>query len=350
MRVPGRLKDSPEDFRVEELSLYEPSGTGSHLYVRFTKKNLPTHAAVKMIAKALGANERDIGVAGLKDKVGITTQTISILIPPKDPSMADRARALQLPDITIDSAIAHGNKLRTGHLAGNRFEIVIRDVSPTHFDVVRNAFARIEREGVPNAYGTQRFGRAGDNADVALHWLAGKSPPPRDARLRRLHWSSVQSAIFNEVLERRVAAGTWRTALLGDRLKKTDTGGVFLCTNVQEDSARAERGEVCPTGPMVGVEMDKAEGEPGQLEAEVAEKRLGIDFDWAKTKPLGEGARRPLVLSVRDLRVDCREEDASCRVYFVLPKGAYATTVLANVFELGESGGSPGLVPTDQAD
>ena len=333
MLIPGRLKDSPEDFRVEELPLYEPSGEGSHLYLRFTKTNLPTFIAVKNIAKALGVNERDVGVAGLKDKVGITTQTISIPMPPKDASFVERARALQLEGITIESATPHGNKLRTGHLAGNRFEIVIRDVSPDHFEEVRSAFARIAREGVPNAYGTQRFGREGDNAAVALHWLTGKSPPPRDARLRRLHWSSVQSAIFNEVLERRVAAGTWRTPLLGDRLKKTDTGGVFLCTNVQEDSARAERGEVCPTGPMVGVEMDKAEGEPGLLEAEVAAKTLGIGFDWAKTKALGEGARRPLVLSVRDLTVDCREEDASCKVYFVLPKGAYATTVLANVFE-----------------
>ena len=152
------------------------------------------------------------------------------------------------------------------------------------------------------------------------------------------------------MLERRVAAGTWRTALLGDWLKKTDSGGLFLCTNVQEDGPRADRNEVCPTGPMVGVNAEVATGEPGRIEAEVTENRLGTGFDLASTKALGEGTRRPLVLGVRDLRVDCREEDASCRVYFVLPKGAYATTVLANVFDLGSDGGSPGLVPTDLTD
>ena len=50
----GRIKVSPEDFVVEEIPAYEPSGAGSHLYVRFTKTDLTTPDALRAIARALG--------------------------------------------------------------------------------------------------------------------------------------------------------------------------------------------------------------------------------------------------------------------------------------------------------
>jgi tRNA pseudouridine13 synthase len=341
----GVIKSVPEDFVVEELPLYLPSGEGDHLYVRFTKRNLPTDIAVRMMARALGVDARDVGVAGLKDKVGVTTQTISIPLGRDPAALESRVSALALEGITIHEAKRHTNKLRTGHLAGNAFTIVVRDLDPTQVDDVARTLERIGREGAPNAFGTQRFGRDQDNAQRARAWLRGEWAGPRDGRQRRFLFSSLQSAIFNDVLRRRVEDGTWLTPLDGDVLQKEDSGGLFLCADVQADRERAARGEVSPTGPMVGVKMRAPTGAPLALETAVTTEWLGEGFDLARVRQLGEGTRRPLRTIVRDLRIEIiapasanegtgREQRPSVRVYFVLPKGTYATTVLTTAMDI----------------
>jgi tRNA pseudouridine13 synthase len=345
------IKGSPEDFVVEEIPAYEASGQGEHLFLRFTKRALTTDDAVRAIARALGAKQRDVGVAGLKDKVGITTQTISVPMP-RGPdggnAFVARARALTLPGITILDARPHGNKLKTGHLVGNRFTIRVSGLDPTRVGDVIAAFEVIGREGVPNAFGPQRFGRAKDNAERARAWLSGRAQAPGDPRLRRLLWSALQAEMFNAVLAERVRDGTWKTPLLGDLVKRRTSGGLFLCADVQVDQERAERGEVSPTGPIYGVKMQSPEGRPAELERRIVWQLLGENVDMAATKVLGEGTRRALRLWVEDLRVEpinhqqapaAGEQDASIRVYFVLPKGAYATTVLSSAVDWQGSGG-----------
>ncbi|MGO8996457.1 MAG: tRNA pseudouridine(13) synthase TruD [Polyangiaceae bacterium] len=335
----GVIKSTPDDFIVEEIPLYAPSGEGDHLYLRFTKRNLPTDAVVRSIARALGVEPRDVGVAGLKDKVGVTTQTISVPLGRDPGALEDRARALALDGVTIHEARRHTNKLRTGHLAGNRFTIVVRDIDDARIPDVVAALERAGREGAPNASGAQRFGRGkGDqnNAERARAWLRGEWSGPRDGRAKRFLWSSLQSAIFNDILGRRIEDGSWATPLEGDVLQKEDSGGLFLCADVQADRERSARGEVSPTGPMVGIKMRAPEGAPLALEKEVTTAWLGESFDLARVRSLGEGARRPLRTLVRELRVevDRREQRPSVRVYFVLPKGAYATTVLATAVDI----------------
>ncbi len=139
-----------------------------------------------------------------------------------------------------------------------------------------------------------------------------------------------------------MADGTWTTPLEGDLLKLRSSGGLFLCSDVQTDGERAAGGEVSPTGPMIGARMRWPEGVPAELERRIAAATLGEGFDLAATRRLGEGTRRALRLWVQDLRWERTEQDdghaADCvRVYFVLPKGAYATTVLASVFALGQT-------------
>jgi len=337
----GRIKRAPEDFVVEELPAYEPAGAGDHLFVRFTKRDLTTDDAVRAIAHGAGVALRDVGVAGLKDKVGVTTQTISLPVPRTEREGWDeRVLGLSIPGVFIHEARRHGNKLKTGHLLGNRFTIVVRDLEPGRGAEVAAALERVGREGLPNAFGSQRFGRDRDNAERALAWLTGRGAAPRDPRKKRFMWSALQSQLFNELLDRRVADGTWRTPLLGDLLRKTDSGGLFPCADEAEDRARAERGEVSPTGPMFGVKMREPSGRPGELEREVFEARLGPTFDLAATRPFGEGARRPLCLGIEGMTVhqvvnqtseEARaggEQEAALMVCFVLPKGAYATSVL----------------------
>ncbi len=335
------IKNVPEDFVVEELPAYEPSGDGEHFFVRFTKRDLTTDVAVSRFARALDVRVRDVGVAGLKDKVAVTTQTISF---PFSAGMEEKVASLALEGITVLDARRHGNKLKTGHLHGNRFAILIKDIAPAQVDGILETFVRIAREGIPNAYGEQRFGRAGDNAARARRWLSGKEAAPRDPRQKRLLWSSLQSAMFNEVLARRVTNGTWATCLAGDLVKRCDSGGLFLCTDVPADQERALRGEVSATGPMFGLKMRDPEGEPYALEQGVLAEMLGDDVDMSLTKSIGEGTRRALRLWVEELKAE-REQDDSIRVYFVLPKGAYATTVISSAIE-GISDPPVNSVPT----
>src|SRR5205085_9755327 len=96
--------------------LYEPSGEGEHVYCEIQKVGLTTFAAIHQIAEALGVSSRDIGYAGLKDARAITRQLFSIW-----GATPEAVMNLKLPNITVQWAAQHGNKLRLGHLAGNRF-------------------------------------------------------------------------------------------------------------------------------------------------------------------------------------------------------------------------------------
>ncbi len=349
----GRIKDRPEDFVVEEIPAYAPSGTGEHLFVRFTKTDRTTLDAVREIARGLSCDPRAAGYAGMKDRRATTTQTVSVQ-PPRGVSLIDlaaRARELSIVGISVHEASPHGNKLKPGHLAGNRFAITVRGVPRGRVEDVAQALVRIAQEGVPNAFGAQRFGARGDNPARAHAWLRGEERAPRDPRILRLLWSSLQSAVFNAVLEVRVQDGTWATPLEGDLLKLRSSGGLFGCEDLLTDRKRAASGELSPTGPIVGARMRWPEGVPQELERRVSGQILGDDFDFARTRSLGEGSRRSLRLWVTDMRwetlTDALADDhgngvACMRVYFVLPKGSYATTVLAAAFTLDEVRGDGG--------
>jgi tRNA pseudouridine13 synthase len=344
-RPPGRIKSRFDDFVVSEIPAYAPSGEGEHVFVEITKTDVTTLDAVRAVSRALGCDPREAGFAGMKDRRGVTTQTISLHAPRGTPStaLAERARGLALDGIAVVSAMPHGNKLKPGHLAGNRFAVTVRDVPADAVGEAETVLRRLAGEGVPNAFGTQRFGRDGDNVPRALAWLRGDAPGPREPRVQRLLWSAVQSAVFNAVLAQRVEDGTWSAALAGDLLKLRSSGGLFLCTDVAADSPRATVGEVSPTGPIPGADMRSPEGVPGELERRITTSILGEGFDFGRTQRLGSGSRRPLRTWVQDLRWEVEVQSdghrAACfRVYFVLPKGSYATTVLAAVFDLDATG------------
>ncbi len=339
--VRALFKQTPDDFRVEEIPAYEPSGAGEHVYLTFEKTNLTTQEAVRDIGKALGLQERDIGVAGLKDKVGITTQTISLPKSPRAPDLEARTRALALPGVRVIHVALHGNKLKTGHLRGNRFEIRLRGIRADACAQVESGLDAIRAQGVPNAYGNQRFGREQDNAARAIAWLRGNAPGPREPKAKRFLVSALQSEVFNQVLTEREKDGTWCVPQLGDLLERHPQG-VFLCEDVSTDRARALTGEVSPTGPMFGPDMRAPAGHVAALEARIMERILGSNFPHEAAARLGEGTRRSLRVWVGDLANSWSEtsaseggsEEVSLSLFFVLPRGAYATTVLARVFDL----------------
>ena len=236
--------------------------------------------------------------------------------------------AMTLESVTFIDAKRNGHKLKTGHLTGNRFDIVVRDVDETQLTGLIEAFETLAETGVPNAFGAQRFGRDAMNAERAASWLRGQSRAPKDPKARRFDFSALQSQIFNEVLAARVADGTFRTPIQGDVLKKTDSGGLFVSDDLETDRARAERGEVVPTGPIYGEKMMHPQGDAFELEERIAAPWLeGIDL--VRARKLGEGTRRSMVLQVQEMTAVPGSDPGTLRLRFVLPKGAFATTVLS---------------------
>lgn len=324
------FKATPDDFVVDELDGYPASGVGSHTLVRIKKRGLTTDAAIARLAAALSVDVRACGAAGLKDKDAVTTQRVSL---PDVPPEAALALAGRWPELEVLDAARHGNKLKPGHLRGNRFVIVLRSIDPAAIDGVLSTFAVIARVGCPNAFGPQRFGRDGDNAERALAFVRGEQRPPRDPRERRFLFSALQSRWFNRVLASRVDDGTFAVPLVGDLLKKHGSGGMFVCEDEAVDRARAEAHELSPTGPIFGMKMPL----PG--EAIAARERRALDEDGITMahleahRALGEGTRRALRLLAEGLRATA-EPEGCVRIEMSLPKGAYATTVLEQAVEL----------------
>lgn len=316
--VEGVIRTEPADFRVEEVPAYLPSGEGDHLFVRFEKTSINTPDAVRRIARALEVEPKEAGYAGLKDRHAVTVQWASFLF-------GDAAKLdAPIDGVRVLEAARHGNKLRTGHLKGNRFELLVRGPSAARLPEVRAALDTLSRRGVPNYFGGQRFG--GSNLRDASAWLLEGGRKPRKPFLRKLFVSVLQSAVFNELLAERVLAGTIDRAEPGDLLQKTESGGMFPCEDPSVDTPRVESFEVSPTGPMFGPRTRIAEGVVGERER-AAQARWGLDDEvMGRFRKAGQGTRRPYRVPLRDAEVTAEPE--GLRLRFTLPSGAYATVVL----------------------
>lgn len=331
---------SPETFFVEEIPAYLPSGDGTHTYLWIEKQGLTTPEAIKRIARALNTSDRDVGYAGMKDRHATTRQWVSV--PGVDPAAA---LALAVDGCKVLEARRHGNKLRTGHLRGNRFEVVLTELADGEAAVLAAGLEALGREGLPNTYGAQRFGAAGDNVRAGLEILRGQRRE-RDHRRRKLLLSSVQSEVFNRALARRAATGGLLRVRAGDVLQKTASGGLFVTDDVARDQGRVDAGELVPTGPLPGSrEVEPPPGsEAWQLESDaLAEVGVSREELAAAGRDL-PGARRPVLVKVTLDDPPAQPEAGALRLRFSLPSGSYATVVLQALAQLPPPG-SPGANP-----
>lgn len=315
--VGGRLRAEPADFFVDEVPQYACSGEGQHLYLHIEKTERTTDEVEDWL-RARGFAE--VGVAGKKDKRAVTRQWFSV-----ERRLWNDGHAAALPaGVRLLAAAAHGNKLKTGHLRGNKFRIRIRDPRRDEAAVARIA-ARIAELGLPNAFGEQRFGRAGDNAAQGLRVLEGRLRTSK--KKAQFLLSALQSELFNRVLARRIEDGSWRRVLEGDVLKKTATGGLFVSSDPAVDQPRLDAREVVPTGPLFGPAMPPPAGAALALESGVLAASGIAPETFANTRAPTTGTRRALIVYPESLEASW-EPDGSLVLAFFLPKGSYATTLL----------------------
>lgn len=320
----GRLKERPEDFIVEEVPLYEFSDDGNFAFLFVEKTDLSNLDLVNRIRKHLDLKDHEVGVAGWKDKRAITRQWISV---PVEKASADRLAGLPDEGITILQNRHHSNKLRTGHLLGNRFTVLIRQPDPDAVTRAKAIIQRLHKHGLPNFYGRQRFGASGDNPEKGLALLLGKYRV-RSVRKRKLLMSAYSSLLFNLTLKERMEQDLFTKLLSGDIAKKHDTGGLFLVSDPAKEQPRADRLEISATGPIWGKKMKRAADEASALEEKIL-SRQGLSPDVFHKQP---GSRRSFRVVLGEINVE--QEPEGLQFEFFLPKGSYATVLLDEIMKV----------------
>lgn len=329
----GALRVEPSDFTVEELPAYEPAGQGDHVFVWIEKVGVTTLGAARALARAIGVNERDVGSAGLKDRGAVARQYLSF--PP--PARAEALLAAQVPGVRVLSAVPHRHKLRTGHLRGNRFALIVRRLAVPADEAAaraRTVLARLTAPpGSPNWFGEQRFGASGDNAAAGRALVRGEERSKPRGRERRLLVSAYQSELFNRYLRRRIEDALYTRVLPGD-LMALRRGGMFATTCPPADQVRLESGELAVTGPIFGHKMRApAEGsEAAAREQAVLDEEHLAPADFRRLGKLAPGTRRPLSIALEEVAVEPVDPHAIC-VRLALPAGAYATAVMREIMK-----------------
>jgi tRNA pseudouridine13 synthase len=332
--VGGAIGPDLEDFVVDELPAYEPSGAGDHWYVRLEKRGMNTRDAALAVARFTKIPERDIGYAGMKDRHGVTTQWLSV------PARAAAPETWTLPDgVKLVAVSRHNNKLRTGHLRGNRFKIGLVGTHPEGAERARAVFARLTERGHVNYFGSQRFGRDGRNVADAVAWLTGRAPLPRGRErfLSKLYTSALQSEIFNRYATRRVTAGLDRL-LAGEVVRLQGAGASFVVEDVEREMPRYTAHDLCLTGPMPGPKMRAAKADAAQLEAEVLADLELTDAALAELGRHAPGTRRDLLVRPEAWAVHDDAEAKRLRLEFELPAGSYATVLVRELTRTIEPG------------
>ena len=295
------LKLLNEDFIVTELPLQLPCGEGEHLWLDIEKNGANTAFVAQQLAAATGVQEWEVGYAGLKDRYAITRQWFSIHLPKGEtPDLT----LLQHPEFKVLGQSRHLKKLRPGDLQGNRFRIVLRDVSGDR-DAVEANLKAVASQGVPNYFGAQRFGHDGGNVEQGRAMLA-REIRVRHPKKKGLYLSAVRSFVFNEVLALRIAQGLWSKTLPGD---------------VMDEAGR-------PTGPLWGRGRVTTTDQAQALENGVAE-RHAILCDGMEHAGLDQD-RRALVAIPADMSWDWPQADQLV-ITFALRAGNYATSVLDEI-------------------
>lgn len=383
--IGGLIKVEPEDFVVEEIPLYEPSGEGQHVYVCLEKRGLSTYQVVNAVARKLGVPTGTIGYAGLKDARAVARQIISI-----DNIEPAQMEALKLRGIQILWVSRHRNKLKMGHLAGNQFTIRIREVGKEALPVAEAVLDELRRRGLPNYFGEQRFGGRGnthllgwallrDDEQAFVHEYLGRPCPEErpdvraaraavdagdyaaalaqwpsslrderrilaamvkhgkdakqalrvlDKKLRRLFMSAYQAYLFNQLLAQRIQTI--------DRLEPGDvafihtSGAAFVVQDPAVEQPRADRFEISPSGPLFGPKLLPAEGMPGQREQDML-RESGLSLAEFRLPGVRlKGARRPFRIPLANVRMGW---DDGLIISLRLPPGGYATEVLREVMK-----------------
>lgn len=325
------LKAAPEDFRVTEVLDIEFSGEGEHLWLLLEKRGLNTEEVARKLAKATDVSLRNISYAGLKDRVAVTQQWFSLQLPGKaDPDLSslwnDNLRCLR--------QLRHRRKLQRGAHSANRFLIRLTELQADQ-SLLNERLQLLAEQGVPNYFGPQRFGYDGGNLFDARSWAQRSAyPPARGTRSRLL--STARSYLFNQMLNERVAAGSWNVVVAGDCLAFTQSRSQFPAAELAADDQRVAQLDLHPTAALWGAGELASSDMQAEMEQAVAAQHPDL-AEWLAQAGLDQ-ARRILRLPITGLTWHYPSSDC-LELEFTLPTGCFATAVLRELVELVSQAG-----------
>jgi tRNA pseudouridine13 synthase len=308
----------PEDFHVAEFTGLSPAGEGEHLLLRIRKTGQNTRWVAKRLAEYLNVAYKSVSYAGMKDRHAVTEQWFSVHLPGQpDPDLDTNP----IEGCEFLEHARHNRKLRPGQLSYNRFHIVLRECAVADAPSLEKRIAEIAAQGVPNYFGPQRFGRNLGNLSLADS-VAAVRRLDRDKRAFLL--SALRGALFNAYLAGRVADASWDKFLEGEvQLSDRPRG-------VAENDSTVLTAERQPSGLLWGKGVSTATGLARQSEEQffAAFPDVTALLDGAGSR----ASRRVLRLKVAELAL--RQHDDRIEMNFVLGPGAYATTVLRELFDV----------------
>jgi tRNA pseudouridine13 synthase len=325
----GVIRQTLEDFQVEEIPRIQPDGEGSHLWLWVEKRDANTDFVASQLARAARCPRRDVGYAGLKDRRAVTRQWFSV---PASESLEADLAGIQMEGVAILEKRRHTRKLKTGTLDGNRFRLLVRDFQGD-IEALEKRLEMVRTTGVPNYFGPQRFGHNGANVERGFRQLSARARLPRNKK--SIYLSAMRSFLFNHVLAERVHDGSWNRVVAGEVAMLDGTHSIFTVESVDaEIEDRCRRHDIHPSGPLFG---DNGT-DPG---AKLAELEDRIVQQWPMLCELliaqrMKAARRALRLIPKDLA--WRFDRNSLELEFVLPAGAYATTILRELIDVEDAG------------
>jgi tRNA pseudouridine13 synthase len=324
------LKATAEDFQVDEVLDIPLSGDGEHLWLWVEKRGLNTEEAARRLAKAAGVQLRTVSYAGLKDRQALTRQWFSIQLPGKaDPDLS----AAENDTLKILKSTRHKRKLQRGAHAANGFTLRLTQLQ-ADTAALDARLESIKQHGVPNYFGSQRFGYEGGNVGEARQYAERQAlPEQRNVRSRLL--STARSYLFNKVLAARVTDGSWHRAQVGDLLAFTDSRSFFPAGEAECSDPRLAILDLHPTGPQWGEGDSPASGATADLENAIAADESALR-DWLIRAGM-EHERRILRLPIGQLTWHYPEPDI-LQLEFVLPAGCFATVLVRELLDLAPVG------------
>jgi tRNA pseudouridine13 synthase len=338
----GLLRQQKSDFKVFEQLPFLPCGEGEHLFIHIRKIGANTVFVARELAKYFKVKEQLVSYAGLKDRFAVTEQWFGVHVPGKQEY---DLKDLSIEGVEILSYKRHNKKLRTGALTGNRFELILREI--TDLKALNQCWEKIVREGVPNYFGEQRFGIDGGNIDCALSLFSGTKV--KDKKKRGMYLSAARSYIFNDIINERIKTNNFSTVQVGDVVMLSGTQSVFHLDEVDDTiQQRLIDKDVDITAAMWGSGNLMTSAEPQVFEQQIADKHTEFSQGLPRFGLKQERRRIRLVITDADIEVMSNEATPNktttyepsisntlpaVKVSFTLAAGSYATTVLRELID-----------------
>jgi tRNA pseudouridine13 synthase len=161
-----KLKCQPEDFQVTELTCRVPREHGPFALYRLTKRSLGTPEAVDAILQRWNLARSQVSYGGLKDRHAVTTQVVAIKNGPR--------RGLEQTNLELQYIGQTDHPIQAADIAGNRFTLVMRNMTDGEVALAKQAIVEISADGLPNYFDDQRFGSLGQSGEfIAVAWCRG---------------------------------------------------------------------------------------------------------------------------------------------------------------------------------